>query len=229
MSGRTGDDIGPAPAMKESRAVKLIRVDILGMVIGLLLASLLLAGCPNKQAPTPAGTGENAGAKSAPVESQQGSTASPEQRQDLSRLAGRIDGETAAASGSTPVTREQVEGLTGYGAIMFPDSSLVADKSFVQKLPDGTEIYRLEFGVSAAADAIVQWYKDNLEPGTQQSAGTLGDGSTFAVFNYVSADKSVMKTVTVKGYPSQVAGTILVNLTVKGKPAEDDAANGSGR
>jgi hypothetical protein len=120
------------------------------------------------------------------------------------------------------VTIDELKAVTKYGPFLYPDATLVAEKSFTQKFSEGTEIYNLEFGASVPEAKVEQWFKDHLESGVRITPGKLGDGSTYTGYEYASGDKSWRKTVTVKGFPSQQVCTITVNLISNGKPPEKE-------
>jgi hypothetical protein len=193
-----------------------------------LVTGTMLSACAKKSAPKPAGTEvgkEQASGRETPGPT----TVSPEQKKNLEELAKKIDNQSGSDIGSKSieaatsrhaVTADELKTLKKYGTFMYPDATLVAEKSFSQTFTEGTEIYKLEFGVSVGTDKVIKWYKSNLEAAIRTSSGTLGDGSTYTGFEYESGDGSWFKNITVKGFPGQSSCTISVNLNNKGKPPE---------
>lgn len=154
---------------------------------------------------------------------------------ELKDIAAKIDKETKTdigskalefSGGGAKVTEEDLKNLTKFGPFRFPDSKLVTEKSFHQVLGEGTEIYRLEFGTPTAIEEVSKWFRENLEKGFKETTGKLGDGATYSGFEYIAPDKSWVKTVTLRGYPSQPACTILVSLRLKGNIPEKKAVGG---
>jgi hypothetical protein len=182
---------------------------------------LIIAGCPNGN--DSSNPGQTAGAGQTSSENGQGTgdnqQASQGNESTQSVNSADLPESIREALNKKPVTMEDLAGVTRFGAFFFPDSQLVPEKSFYQGLADNTEIYRLEFGASIPADTVIQWYRDHLEPDVRETTGHLGDGSTITGFDYVSSDRTWFKTITIKGYASQGATTISVNLRAQGHPA----------
>ena len=207
-----------------------MRVRFLILLTVSILFATIFPGCSRKPATEPAGKETKRQAKQDTGPSGP-STVSPEQRKDLEDLAKEVDRKSGtdigtksvgAAISKQAVTEDEVKALAKFGPFYFPNSTLVTKESFSQKFGEGTEIYKLEFGVSVPQETVVQWYKEHLESGVRITPGKMGDGSTYTNFDYKSSDGSWIKTITVKGYQSQASCTISVNLVNKGKPPEED-------
>ncbi len=130
-------------------------------------------------------------------------------------------------SGRSEVTEEDVENITGYGVIRFPDSVLVADQSLHQEHPDGTEIWLLEFGSDTSVHVVADWYRENLEEeDIQEETIELDDGRVVYGFEYRSQDETWMKRITVGGHPAERKTIITVNLTRRMIQTEEEEESG---
>jgi hypothetical protein len=206
-----------------------MRVSFLLLLTVSIAFAALIPGCSRKPATEPAG--KEAKDRAKPDAGASGpSTVSPEQRKDLEDLAKEVDRKSGtdigtkavgAAISKHAVTDDEVKALTTFGPFYFPNSTLVTKESFSQKFGEGTEIYKLEFGVSVPQETVVQWYKEHLESGVRITPGKMGDGSAYTNFDYTPSDGSWIKTITIKGYQSQASCTISVNLVNKGKAPEE--------
>jgi hypothetical protein len=219
--------------------VKVSRNGFIFALTALLTAGLLFSACSKKPATKPA---INQAAKEVATERENPgpTTVSPEERKNLEELAKKMDTQTGSDLGTKTIepitsrhaiTLDEIKTLKKYGPFMYPDSSLMSDKSFGQTFGEGTEIYKMDFTASVAAEKVINWYKSNLESGVRITPGTLGDGSTYTGFEVKAGDGSWYKNITVKSFPGTANCTISVNLNSKGKPPEKDkpAEKPSGR
>lgn len=122
-----------------------------------------------------------------------------------------------------PVTQEDLEQITGFGAFMFPDAILNESTSMHSTFSEGTEQYLLHFVCEVSIETVVDWYTDNLEPGTTKNSVDRGDGNM--IFNFVlnPEETNLVKNVFIMGESGGPGCEVTVNMWLKpGIPAADD-------
>ena len=127
------------------------------------------------------------------------------------------------------LTAEAVDEITAYGVFRYPDSEFIPDSSLHQLHPDGTEIYRLGFGVGAQIDTVADWYRGHLEAGVEEKKLERASGVKIAGFQYEYPTGNWNKTITVTGMPGENASSITVTLVRRAEPPpSDDEAGDEG-
>jgi len=166
------------------------------IAVVVMIAVLALMGCPKRPGSAPTGEGASAG-QQAEAADQSASEVEPVGGQQEETEATRRLREAVGAQ--EPLTQEDVDKITAYGVFQFPGSELVAESSLRQMLPEGTEIYRLEFGTNTAMNAVADWYRDHLEPGFEEKPFEGSGDIRIAGFEYESPDGTWKKTITLTG------------------------------
>ncbi len=119
------------------------------------------------------------------------------------------------------LTQEEIENLTTYGAIMFPDAVLNAETSIHQKHTEGTEIYRLGFDVATSINTVTDWYRDHLESGAEEDSAELAAGRSLVHFGYEDPEGIWSKIISITGYDRADSCQITVEIINK-SPVPDE-------
>jgi hypothetical protein len=192
----------------------------------IILAIALALGCTPKQeeeTPEPAGQVEQPAQPSEENPSEESPEPSPQSETPSGEARERASG---VFGSQEELTAEEVDAITGYGVFKYPDSELIPDESLHQVHPDGTEIYRLEFGVNAPIDTVSEWYRDRIEPTAVETFIERANGMHVTGFQYESSEGGWNKIITITGMPGENTCRYTVALFSRRESAapEDESA-----